>query len=206
MLRRAMIRGLALLLIAPQALRRSAAGQSVAAKRGKTRLVTKTFANPQPIAIPSSSTPDGSFFTLPVSGLRNGHIVVVQVTLLGLSHTNPEHVVVYLEAPSERTLYLMFKAGGTTPVSNLTITFDDAAPVVLPDDGPLVSGTYRPAQYEPPAGQNPFPQLSIFEQSNPNGAWELFVGHSATGGEGSIAGGWSLAITANVKTKRKKKR
>jgi len=89
-------------------------------------------------------------------------------------------------------------------VTNLTITFDDEAPVELPDDGPLVSGTYRPRMYGAPPVANPFPQLSTFDGHNPNGIWELFVGHGAAGGEGSITGGWSIEITARVEEKRKK--
>ena len=67
------------------------------------------------------------------------------------------------------------------------------------------SGTYKPStdgapeNLPLPAPQQPPPYgtvLSVFNGTNPNGLWQLFVNDAAEGDEGVIALGWELNITS----------
>jgi hypothetical protein len=143
---------------------------------------------------------------IPVSGL--GSASDVNVTLNGFSQTNPPDVRVLLAGPRGQTTQLMSDAGGSSDVSNATITFDDAASDVLPD--PIVSGTFKPSQEDTgcatPTSNLPFPSqapggsygstLAGFNGTDPNGTWSLYVVDTFIGDVGSISGGWSLNITA----------
>ena len=85
----------------------------------------------------------------------------------------------------------------------VTLTLDDAAANSLPDAGPLVSGTFKPTNFgsgdtfpsAPPSGGS---ALSVFNGTNPNGTWSLYVVDDATGDSGSVAGGWELNITTGT--------
>jgi subtilisin-like proprotein convertase family protein len=78
----------------------------------------------------------------------------------------------------------------------------------LPQNGQIVSGTYKPTAYFPvptfpaPASLAPYPtyatNLSTFKNSNPNGTWSLFVIDDSPLNVGAISNGWSLnVITAS---------
>jgi MYXO-CTERM domain-containing protein len=68
--------------------------------------------------------------------------------------------------------------------------------------GPLVPGTFKPTNF-PNADAFPAPApapsggsaLSVFNGTNPNGTWSLYVIDDAPSDGGSIGGGWSLNIT-----------
>jgi uncharacterized repeat protein (TIGR01451 family) len=49
-----------------------------------------------------------------------------------------------------------------------------------------------------PAGPYTNASLAVFNGSNPNGVWKLFVVDDTTGDAGNIAGGWTLAITTTA--------
>ena len=97
----------------------------------------------------------------------------------------------------------MSDVGGRALLSGVTITFDDYASLVLPDNSPFISQTYKPANYgeqddpfPPPAPPGPYTnKLSVFRDSNPNGAWSLYVVDDSLGDAGFIAGGWSLQLS-----------
>jgi hypothetical protein len=90
-------------------------------------------------------------------------------------------------------------AGGASDVTNITVTLDDDAPIPLPDNSHIVSGTYRPANYgtgdvwvppaSPPLGGS---ARSIFNGTDPNGTWSLYLMDDFPGDSGDIAGGWML--------------
>jgi uncharacterized repeat protein (TIGR01451 family) len=95
----------------------------------------------------------------------------------------------------------MSDTGGGHSITNLNLTFDDSAASGLPDTDVIVSGTYKPTDFEP--GDNfppPAPAgavstfLSAFNGLNPNGNWSLYVFDDATGDAGMISS-WSLSIT-----------
>jgi hypothetical protein len=93
------------------------------------------------------------------------------------------------------------------PPPTVTLTFDDAASGSLPSTAPLASGTFQPTNLsaDEPGDTEDLPglaallpygtALSIFNGTNPNGIWSLFVRDDAERDIGSIAGGWSLDIT-----------
>jgi hypothetical protein len=185
-----------------------------------------TFTNPGPIAINDSSTfacppspvnqaPASPYPSqIPVSGL--GAVSDVNVTLSGYSHTSPPDVRALLVGPQGQSTQLMSDVGSDGDATNLTITFDDAAPTVLPN--PLVSGTFKPSQettgcptpmnslsFPSPAPLGPYgTSLAGFNGTNPNGAWSLYVVDDFQIDSGSIAGGWRLDIAAPPAAHKKK--
>jgi hypothetical protein len=183
-------------------------------KSGPGRItVTKTFTNQAPITIPAGAPNDtfGKASPYPsvinVAGFANGRITRVTVTLHGFSFAGaPNDVDILLVAthlPGNDAL-IMSDVGGTTPVQSLTLTLDDQAAATLPT--PLVSsGTFKPTNngasdsFPAPA---PTPTgnvaLSVFNNGNPNGTWQLWVFDDLATDVGSIAGGWSLQISAEV--------
>jgi uncharacterized repeat protein (TIGR01451 family) len=103
--------------------------------------------------------------------------------------------------PAGQKVVLMSDTGGGHSITNLNLTFDDNAASGLPDTAQIISGTYKPTDFEP--GDNfppPAPAgavstfLSAFNGSNPNGNWSLYVVDDATGDSGLISS-WSLSIT-----------
>ncbi|OAH60713.1 hypothetical protein AWH49_02885 [Domibacillus aminovorans] len=167
---------------------------------------TATFSNPASITIPAGGTagPASPYpSVINVAGL-DGTITKVTATLNGFSHTFPLDVDVMLVAPDGTTnTILMSDPDSGTGVTNLTLTFDDAATSSVPCGGLLTTGTYKPTNcpgfsdaFPPPApAPNPIVALSNFNGLAPNGAWKLFVVDNAGGDVGSISGGWSITIT-----------
>jgi hypothetical protein len=178
--------------------------------------ITRTFTNNATITISPGPDNGGKAVATPatpypaiieVSGFTNGTILDVNLTLHALSHTFPGDVDVLLAGPVPGlNAFLMSDVGANAVVSNITLTVDDQAAAGLPT--PLVAGTFKPADGASSLGTDTFPTpaptpsgnvaLSVFNTSNPNGAWQLFVVDDSGGDGGSIAGGWSLEITAEV--------
>lgn len=156
---------------------------------------------------PGTATPYPS--GIEVSGL-SGSVSDVNVTLTGLSHTFPDDISVLLVGPEGQKTILMTDVGGTeaNPASGVNLTFDDAASGALPDQGPLSSGTYQPTRgtdhtrncqvpssFPAPAPEGPYgTSLSVFNGTNPNGTWQLYIIDDTTRDTGSITG-WSLDIS-----------
>jgi subtilisin-like proprotein convertase family protein len=177
-----------------------------------------TFSSTAGIRINDSfgrATPYGSNIT--VSGLTS-QITDVNVTLSNINHTFPQDIAVLLVGPRGQNIILMSAAVGDdlTPLSNTTLTFDDSAATLLPNSGGVVSGSFRPATYAivdfaAPAPLSPpnYPTLggsatlaSAFNGTDPNGVWSLYVVDTAPPDPGTIAGGWSIDITAGGLTRR----
>jgi uncharacterized repeat protein (TIGR01451 family) len=99
----------------------------------------------------------------------------------------------------------MAHVGGPYSVTNLVIDFDQNATQPL-SSGQLISGTNLPTQG---GAADIFPSivggggstaqvntnLSVFNGSNPNGVWSLYVYDDTPGNSGSIGNGWTLALT-----------
>jgi subtilisin-like proprotein convertase family protein len=173
---------------------------------------TFSFSNPTAIAINDTGTPPttGSLYpsTISVTGLDGQSISHVTVTLYGLTHTFPSDLDILLAGPNGQVSMLMSEVGGNTrfPVSDLTLTLDDSAASSLPIDSTLFSGTFRPTRQFPtlsfdfpspaPAGSSSAPAaLSLFNGTDPNGNWRLFVVDESTPDSGTISGGWGMEIT-----------
>lgn len=170
-----------------------------------------TFSSATPISIPNSGAATPYPSTINVVGMPTT-TTKVTLTLNNYSHTFPDDVDMMLVAPNGNRFVFASDACGNTPISNLNLTFDDAAATILPDAGTCVSTTYRPsnvgtadpfpapastsvaAENAAPAGTATF--ASRFNGSNPNGNWNLFIVDDTTGDAGTIAGGWSLTITS----------
>ena len=122
----------------------------------------------------------------------------------GISHTYPGDIDLLLVGPGGQSVLLMSDTGSYYDVNNVTLTFDSTVSTSLPDSAQIVSGTYRPTNYDTndsfsaPAPPGPYgTSLSVFGQTSPNGSWRLFVTDDSGNDLGSIAGGWELTITTN---------
>lgn len=162
---------------------------------------TRTFAFAAPIAIPATGNATPYSTTNTVTGIV-GTVRKVTLTLIGLQHTNPDDLDLLLVGPGGQSALVLSDAGGTADVASLTVSFAPDAATSVPDTGPLVGGIFRPTNidtntdaFAAPAPAGPYTSdLSVFNATNPNGEWRLFVRDDAGSNAGQIAGGWSLAI------------
>ncbi len=169
-----------------------------------TTISGNQFCNPGVISIPDSSNVTGGGIARPypsrifVSGLSS--ICSLTVSLSNLSHADPDDIDILLVGPNGQNIILMSDVGGAADVSGLNLTFSDAASNSLPDGSPLVSGTFKPTNFEvidsfpspaPTPGSNTT-LAAAFSGSDPNGVWSLYVVDDALGGTGQIADGWCL--------------
>jgi uncharacterized repeat protein (TIGR01451 family) len=162
---------------------------------------TNAFANTSGMAIPDSGPALPYPSSINVSGLT-GVVEKVTVTLSNLSHQFPNDLEMLLVGPDGRDALLMTSAGGAQSITNITLTFDDAAASMVSRNGPIVSGTYKLSDYSlvapfpGPAPATPYGSaLAAFNASNPNGIWSLYVLDDSPGDSGSM-GGWSLSISS----------
>src|SRR5262249_33113715 len=147
-----------------------------------TVVLSDSFSSSAAIIIPAAGAANPYPATLQVSGLT-GALYQVSVTLSNLNYSFPDDLDILLLGPQGQRALLMSDAGGSVPIANTTLTFDDSAPAPLPDSGPIVSGTFRPSDYGQDADLFPAPapngpyqaRLSAFSDSNPNGLWSLYV-------------------------------
>jgi subtilisin-like proprotein convertase family protein len=126
----------------------------------------------------------------------------VNVTLSGFSHTYTDDVDILLVGPGGQQATLLSDGGGGDEVTDLTFTFDDEAATAQADEDPYASGTFKPANYEdddsypaPAPTATQASSLAVFDGTNPNGSWRLFVVDDAGGDIGSLSG-WSLSLDA----------
>jgi uncharacterized repeat protein (TIGR01451 family) len=142
--------------------------------------------------------------TILVTG-QTSAVFKVTVRLNNLSHPLSKDFDVLLVGPSGQATLLMSDAGAGS-LGGVTLTFDDAAETALPSTGVIATGTYRPSNYgagpdEFPTGAPPPPpgpyanSLAVFNGTDPNGTWKLYIVDALLGGSGSMAGGWQLSIT-----------
>jgi subtilisin-like proprotein convertase family protein len=187
------------------------------------------FSNATTITIPSSGNATPYPSTISVAGL-GPTISDVNATLSGFSHTFPADVDVLLVGPQGQSVVLMSDAPPDDPATalfcgvdatNLNLTFDDAAGGLIPTGLALASGTFRPTNtddgpgcgfavdtWSTPAPTPPYgSSLAVFNGTNPNGTWSLYVFDDSGGDSGTIANGWSLDVKpSNVITVGKVKR
>ena len=104
--------------------------------------------------------------------------------------------------PNGQTVVLMSNAG--EDLGDTTLVFDDGATNFLPVASRIFSGTYKPTDYYtnggfyPPAPSRPYgAALSVFNGTDPNGVWKLFVIDTEGGDIGRIAGGWAISMSGD---------
>jgi subtilisin-like proprotein convertase family protein len=168
-------------------------------------VTSRTFSNTAVITIPG----DGSATSGPAAPYPSAIVVddmpavmsTVTVRLNGLSHEWPADLDVLLVGPGGEHALLMSDAGGSAEITNVTLIFDAAAAEPVPNVGPLASGTYQPTNYgdgdtfDAPAPAGPYaPDLGVFDGTDPNGTWLLFIDDDTGADVGAISGGWSLTF------------
>lgn len=169
--------------------------------------VTESLAgeNLNAIAIPASGVAQPYPAEIQVAN-QVGLITHVQVNLMNFNHASPDDVDLMLVAPSGRKVVLMSDVGGSNAVSNLSLSFEDEANGSLPDEAQLVSGNYRPANFEPvdnfpapaPVGPPTGNTLGVLNGTDANGAWQLFLVDDSGNNAGNISGGWSLDVQTSL--------
>ncbi|MDQ6633028.1 MAG: hypothetical protein M3Y82_14935 [Verrucomicrobiota bacterium] len=178
---------------------------------------TYYFANSNVITINDSNPPPTTASPYPsvinVSGIpANEKIDKITVTFHNLSHTFPSDIDILLVAPSTNIFFppslILFSDVGAVPygLSGATITLDDEAAATLPPFGPIVSGVFKPTNFDDGSTDIfpgvPFPSsatnLSVFKGKNPNGTWRLDVVDDSFLESGTMAGGWSMTIRTAV--------
>jgi uncharacterized repeat protein (TIGR01451 family)/uncharacterized delta-60 repeat protein len=158
-----------------------------------------------------------------------GSVIKATVGINGLTHQLPSDIMMVLSSPATNVL-LMNDAGGDNGrgVTNISITFDDAAAGYAPSNQ-LPSGVsvdYKPTPYiqygsstvfvgnnwgflpvmpSPPVLANSSPansyatNLSVFAGTNINGTWSLYIADTVEQDYGAISNGWTLnLVTTNV--------
>ncbi len=141
--------------------------------------------------------------TINVSGLT-GSITKARATLFGVTGNGTTRMQILLVGPGGQSVVLMRNACGDT-INGATLAFDDAASGVLPAGSCAGnSGTFKPTDYDPsdnaftaPAPAKPYGStMSVFNNTQPNGTWRLFLEDDVIGGIRShaIGGGWSLDL------------
>ena len=162
---------------------------------------TNSFANTNAIIIPDHGIAAPYPSTITVAGLT-GLVSKATVKLNGVTHAFPKDIGVLLVSPSGTKSVVMSGVGGGNSISNLTLTFDDAAAAALSASAPIVAGTSQPTSF--PASRtfpSPAPAgsatalLSQLNGGDPNGGWSLYVVDDVTGDGGLINLGWSLTLT-----------
>jgi subtilisin-like proprotein convertase family protein len=185
------------------------------------RADTFTFSNTNYISIndstnpPTIATPYPSAIT--VTGLTGQVITNVTVTLSNFSHTFPSDVSIILVGPQGQMSVLMSDVGGvfsSDAVTNVVLVLDDQAQNALPQFDMLTAGTYRPAAYPTPltfnfpppvpaGNSNAPPTLSVFDNTDPDGVWSLYVVDDVAENAGSISRGWSISVYTGIPLKLK---
>jgi subtilisin-like proprotein convertase family protein len=207
--RRIMLTGLALALVVSAAAPLLGDQGVEAARKGKRAKSSgdvqaeaiQTFSNGGAIVISDGTTTQSP---LTVSGFETP-IADVDVTLnnLTISGSNAGDIDILLVGPAGQTAVILSDVGSTA--SDVTLTFDDEAANQVSSTGPLSTGPFQPTNFQsagdswgPPAPPTPSSgsELGVFNGTDANGAWNLFVDDDTSNSStGSIAGGWSMRIT-----------
>ncbi|HUR77271.1 MAG TPA: Ig-like domain repeat protein [Acidimicrobiales bacterium] len=169
-----------------------------------------TYCNTGSITTPATATaatpyPSNIFVTGAATSLTK-----VTAQLKNVTHQFPEDMDIMLVGPAGQNVVVGSDAGnGGASTSNVTVTLDDAAASDLPQTswgGANSFVSYRPKDYDPGAEVDVFASpaptpssataLSIFNGTNANGTWKLFVMEDAIPDGGVVAGGWCITFTA----------
>lgn len=159
-------------------------------------------ATPGTIIIPDSGPASVYPIQIPVAGIATP-LLSVRVQVFGLSHTWPDDIDMLLVGPDGRQLIVQSDVGGGTDALNLSYVIADEGATPLPDDGPLVAGTFRPtnigptenfpapapaAPYTSPAPSGTSTLGGAFAGGLANGTWNLYVMDDTAADPGSLAG------------------
>jgi uncharacterized delta-60 repeat protein len=110
--------------------------------------VVNRFTNSFPIIINDHAIASPYPSMINISNLV-GSVQKVTLTLTNLAHGSPGDIDAVLVSPAQQTTLFMAHAGGQNAITNVTLTFDDAATNSLPQSGQIISGTNKPSAYLP---------------------------------------------------------
>jgi len=182
--------------------------------------VSQKFSNPSTILIPPVGTADPYPSEITVAAMPST-IRDVNLHLKGYRHIFPDDVGVLLVGPTGQSALVMSDVGGNIDVVGLRLILDDEATTSLPDNaqitddpinrykptqgttsttGPLdnpVPVPFPPPAPAPPPGGDYGTTLSVFDGTNPNGVWKLYVLDDTDELKGKFARGWALRINAS---------
>lgn len=141
--------------------------------------------------------------TIDVQG-GTGKLSKVEVSVYGLRHSSTPDVGLLVAGPQGQNVVLMNRAGAGWSVDVSYLRFSSEATEPVPNNAPITSGEWRPADYETGSYSffAPAPASTVSNSyttnldslcgSDPNGSWSLYVQDTVPGWVGEITGGWSL--------------
>ncbi|MFM7466118.1 MAG: S8 family serine peptidase, partial [Cyanobium sp.] len=163
-----------------------------------------TAFNPARITIPSFGSGIPLPSTVTIATDSDLSLASLELTLYNLTHGWPDDLDILLVGPTGAKSLLMSDVGGAFGINDLTITFSSLASLSLPNSTQLLNGIYRPTDFEvgdifinPSTPIGPYlADLSVFNGTNPNGVWSLYIQDDSASYNGFIDNGWSLSIPA----------
>lgn len=170
------------------------------------RITNVAGSNP---GVPAANYPS----PIAVSGLT-GTVSKVTVTF-SITSTFPDDFDILLVGPTGARSLVMSDAGGSGDPVNVQYIWDQAGAGLMPDAPTTIvpAGTFQPSNYAglpapEPAGADNFPtagglmvyptSFNIFNGTNPNGIWNLYVVDDQVIDTMSLPSGWSINITTAV--------
>jgi subtilisin-like proprotein convertase family protein len=137
--------------------------------------------------------------TIDVSG-AGPTITDVDVVIDDLTHSRPADVDLLLVGPRGQQATILSDAGDSNAATGVDLLLDDDADSAV--GGTLTSGRFRPTNDGDPRDRYVAPApvatgsstLSVFDGTDPNGTWSLFVVDDREGASGELSG-WSMRIT-----------
>jgi subtilisin-like proprotein convertase family protein len=162
---------------------------------------SEDFSNDEvgPLTIPTTGTANFYPSSASISFNDLGGVKEVEVHLYHVNHTYPDDLDVLLVGPTGQKVILMSDVGGGNDLANVDLTFSSTALNLLPDNGVIGNGVYRPTDYEggdsfPSAPAGPYStDLAVFNGEDPNGVWQLYI-RDDTSPDAGVIEKWSLSI------------
>lgn len=163
----------------------------------------QSFANATALSTTDNKT---AVSEITVSGFQTP-IGDVDVSLNNLSATIAGDLDILLVGPQGQTAMIVSDMGANNAANNVSLLLDDQSSNHLLSFQPLTSGQFQPANFDsgdsfqsPPAPAttpSSGSALGVFNGSDANGTWRLFLhDDTANGSTQAINGGWSLRITS----------
>jgi hypothetical protein len=130
-----------------------------------------------------------------------------------MTSTFPDDLDVLLVGPTGARSLVQSDAGGSGDHVAVSFTWDQTAATLMPDapTTPIPTGTFKPSNYvglatPEPGGVDNFPtpgpgllsytaDFTVFNSTNPNGVWSLYVVDDQVVDNNSLPTGWSIDIT-----------
>jgi len=181
---------------------------------GAALAATTTFGNSSPIQIVDGAAAVDPANPYPsqinVQGL-SGSITDINLKLNGFTYPEPNDVDVIVQHGDQSAIVMSDVLSYSDTTNDVDLILDDEAANPLPSTrSDLPSGSYKPTDNDPvedlvfPSPANTLPTdgaaLSAFDNTDPNGTWNLYVVDDANFYQGGFAGGWSLDITTGSTT------